>query len=105
MRRSATAVLDALSDRAPDTGATTAPADDPGRTRAEPPLRTEFHFVLPRGYVDEDGVVHREGTMRLATARDELLPLYDGRVKERPEWLSIVLLTRVLTRLGDIDNV
>ena len=69
----------------------------------EPPLRTEFDFVLPRGYVDGDGVVHRQGTMRLATARDELLPLYDGRVKERPEYLSVVLLARVVTRLGDVD--
>lgn len=70
---------------------------------AEPPLRTEFDFVLPRGYVDGDGHTHREGTMRLATARDELLPLYDGRVKERPEYLSVVLLARVVTRLGDVD--
>jgi hypothetical protein len=69
----------------------------------EPPLRTEFDFVLPRGYVDDDGVVHRAGTMRLATARDELLPLYDGRVKERPEYLSVVLLARVITRLGDVE--
>jgi hypothetical protein len=70
---------------------------------AEAPLRTEFDFVLPRGYVDADGVVHRTGTMRLATARDELLPLYDGRVKERPEYLSVVLLARVITRLGDVE--
>jgi hypothetical protein len=70
---------------------------------AEEPLRTEFDFVLPRGYVDADGVVHRTGTMRLATARDELLPLYDGRVKERPEYLSVVLLARVITRLGDVE--
>ncbi|HET6953124.1 MAG TPA: hypothetical protein VFI47_22270 [Acidimicrobiales bacterium] len=70
---------------------------------AAAPLRTEFDFVLPRGYVDQDGVVHREGTMRLATARDELLPLYDGRVKERPEYLSVVLLARVVTRLGDVQ--
>jgi hypothetical protein len=69
----------------------------------EAPLRTEFDFVLPRGYLDRDGVVHREGTMRLATARDELLPLHDGRVKERPEYLSVVLLARVVTRLGDAD--
>jgi hypothetical protein len=69
----------------------------------EPPLRTEFDFVLPRGYVDAEGVVHRTGTMRLATARDELLPLYDGRVKERPEYLSVVLLARVVTRLGDVE--
>lgn len=70
---------------------------------AQPRLQTEFDFVLPRGYVDQDGVVHRAGTMRLATARDELLPLYDGRVKERPEYLSVVLLARVITRLGDVD--
>jgi hypothetical protein len=69
----------------------------------QPRLQTEFDFVLPRGYVDSEGVVHREGTMRLATARDELLPLYDGRVKERPEYLSVVLLARVITRLGDVD--
>ncbi len=69
------------------------------------PLRTEYDFVLPRGYVDEDGVVHREGTMRLATARDELLPLYDGRVTERPEWLTIVLLARVVTELGTLPKV
>ena len=82
-----------------------APASDEAPARREPPLRTEFDFVLPRGYVDENGVVHREGTMRLATARDELLPLYDGRVRERPEWLTVVLLARVITRLGDMDNV
>lgn len=69
------------------------------------PLRTEFDFVLPRGYVDEDGRVHRGGTMRLATARDELLPMYDARVRERPEWLSVVLLARVLTALGTLDRV
>jgi hypothetical protein len=84
-----------------DVAAVAAPAA-PSRA-AEAPLRTEFDFVLPRGYVDADGVVHRTGTMRLATARDELLPLYDGRVKERPEYLSVVLLARVITRLGDVE--
>lgn len=69
----------------------------------QPRLQTEFDFVLPRGYVDSEGGVHRAGTMRLATARDELLPLYDGRVKERPEYLSVVLLARVVTRLGDVE--
>ena len=68
-------------------------------------LRTEFDFVLPRGYVDEDGVLHRAGSMRLATTRDELLPIYDGRVRERPEWLTVVLLSRVITRLGTINDV
>ena len=81
-----------------------APAEDPAPGR-QPVLRTEVGFVLPRGYLDDDGVLHREGSMRLATARDELLPLYDGRVRERPEWLTVVLLARVITRLGDIDNV
>jgi len=71
----------------------------------EAPLRTEFDFVLPRGYLDKDGAVHREGSMRLATARDELLPLYDGRVRERPEWLTVVLLARVITRLGTLEEV
>ena len=80
-----------------------APAAAPAPLPAEAPLRTEFEFVLPRGYVDSDGVVHRQGTMRLATARDELLPLYDGRVKERPEYLSVVLLARVITGLGDVQ--
>src|SRR5688572_5586048 len=82
-------------------GAAEGPSRAPGGPTAEAPLRTEFDFVLPRGYVDDEGQVHREGTMRLATARDELLPLYDGRVKERPEYLSVVLLARVITRLGD----
>jgi hypothetical protein len=72
-------------------------------SQPQPSLRTEFDFVLPRGYVDGDGVVHRAGSMRLATARDELLPLYDGRVKERPAYLSVVLLARVVTRLGEVD--
>src|SRR4051812_24495958 len=88
------------------------PPRPPGDILLPPPprgdeggVRTEYDFVLPRSYVDDEGVVHREGTMRLATARDELLPLYDGRVRERPEWLSVVLLSRVLTRLGTITDV
>ena len=89
----------------PSTGASTAAATvaESAAVEAQPALRTEFDFVLPRGYVDADGGVHRAGTMRLATARDELLPLYDGRVKERPAYLSVVLLARVVTRLGDVD--
>jgi hypothetical protein len=68
-------------------------------------LRTEFPFVLPRGYVDESGTVHRSGVMRLATARDELVPLRDDRVRENPAYLSVVLLARVVTRLGTIDDI
>jgi hypothetical protein len=69
------------------------------------PLRTTFDFELPRGYVDGSGVVHRSGTMRLATARDELVPLTDDRVRENGAYLSVVLLARVVTRLGTIDDV
>ncbi|WP_427919399.1 hypothetical protein [Streptomyces sp. cg40] len=68
-------------------------------------LRTEFPFQLPRGYVDESGTVHQDGVMRLATARDELVPLRDVRVQENPAYLSVVLLGRVITRLGSVPMV
>ena len=95
----------------------TAPAPASEQTAADPPaaaapprreehgLRTEFEFELPRGYVDDDGTVHRHGTMRLATARDELRPQIDLRVKENPAYLSVVLLSQVITRLGGITDV
>lgn len=67
-------------------------------------MRTEFDFELPRGYV-ADGVTHRHGTMRLATARDELLPLYDERVQENAAFTTVVLLGRVITRLGTLPSV
>lgn len=78
-------------------------APEPPRPRQT--LRTEFDFELPRGYVDEAGTVHRTGTMRLATGRDELIPLRDLRVQENPAYLSVVLLTRVITRLGTVANI
>ena len=68
-------------------------------------LRTEFSFVLPRGYVDQDGTVHKDGVMRLATARDELLPLYDARVQENSAYTTVVLLGRVITSLGTLAAV
>jgi hypothetical protein len=68
-------------------------------------LRTEFAFTLPRGYVDSSGEVHRDGVMRLATARDELVPLHDDRVRENPAYLTVVLLARVVTRLGSITDI
>jgi hypothetical protein len=74
-------------------------------TGARETLRTEFEFELPRGYVDEAGTVHRRGAMRLATARDELVPLRDVRVRENPAYLSVVLLGRVITRLGTLGDV
>ena len=68
-------------------------------------LRTEFDFVLPRGFVDDDGNVHREGRMRLATARDEILPQRDPRVRENEAYLTVILLSRVVTRLGSVGQV
>jgi hypothetical protein len=82
-----------------------APAAAPPLAVPEPKLRTEFAFELPRGYVDEDGKVHKHGVMRLATARDELIPLRDDRVRENPAFLTVVLLARVIVRLGDITDV
>jgi hypothetical protein len=78
----------------------------PAPVRQEPaPLRTEFEFQLPRGFLDKDGMVHRHGTMRLATARDELLPLYDARVQENPAFTTVVLLSRVITSLGTLASI
>lgn len=68
-------------------------------------LRTEFAFILPRGYVDPAGGVHREGTMRLATARDEIIPQRDPRVRENEAYLTVLLLSRVITRLGSLSEV
>ena len=68
-------------------------------------LQTEVEFELPKGYVDGEGTLHREGVMRLATAADEIKPLTDPRVKANPSYLSVVLLSRVLTRLGDLEEV
>ena len=68
-------------------------------------LRTEFPFVLPRGYVDTAGVVHRDGVMRLATAKDEIIPQRDPRVRENEAYLTVLLLSRVVTRLGRLGEV
>jgi hypothetical protein len=68
-------------------------------------LRTEYPFVLPRGYVDEEGRVHREGVMRLATGRDEILPQTDPRVRQNGAYLSIILLERTVTSLGTLPSV
>ena len=68
-------------------------------------LQTEFPFTLPRGYVDKEGTVHSEGTMRLATAYDEIAPMKDPRVASNPGYLVIILLSRVVTRLGTLKQV
>lgn len=68
-------------------------------------LITEFPFTLKLGYADESGDLHKEGTMRLATAGDEILPLRDPRVQQNPSYLSVILLSRVVTRLGSLPVV
>ena len=68
-------------------------------------MQTEIAFTLPRGYVDERGVAHREGTMRLATARDEIEPLRDVQVRQNEAYLTVLLLARTITRLGDITEI
>ena len=68
-------------------------------------FQTEFEFTLPQGYVDEDGNLHKDGTMRLATAADEILPLKDPRVQSNPAYLSVILLSRVITKLGSLNSI
>lgn len=69
-------------------------------------MKTSYEFVLPRGYVDRHGQVHRTGRMRLATARDELEPLRDPLVSgpDDPR-LTILVLTRVIEQLGDLEMI
>jgi len=67
-------------------------------------VATEYTFVLPRGYVDEQGVVHREGTMRLATVIDEITPLRDSRVRSNEAYLVVILLAQVITGLGSVPT-
>lgn len=68
-------------------------------------FQIEYEFTLPRGYMDAAGTLHREGVMRLATAADEILPLKDQRVQQNSGYLTIILLARVVTRLGSLPAV
>ena len=68
-------------------------------------FQTEFEFTLPRGYVDKDGNVHKKGVMRLATAKDEILPLQDYRVQNNRAYLVIILLSRVISKLGSLKSI
>lgn len=67
-------------------------------------IRTEYPFVLPRGYVDEHGTIHRDGVMRLATARDEITTQTDPRVRQNPAYLTVLLLSRTITRIGQVKQ-
>jgi len=68
-------------------------------------LQTEYPFTLPKGLVDQHGTLHRDGVMRLATARDEIEPLRDARVKENEAYLTVIVLSRVVTELGSVSQV
>ena len=68
-------------------------------------FQTEVEFELPKGYVDEAGTLHRRGTMRLATAADEILPLRDPRVQSNEAYLAVIVLARVVTRLGSLPDI
>ena len=68
-------------------------------------FKTEYEFTLPRGYLDQNGDLHREGLMRLATAADEIAPMRDPRVQQNPSYLTVILLSRVVTKLGTLNSV
>jgi hypothetical protein len=68
-------------------------------------MQTEVEFTLPRGYVDGSGTVHRVGTMRLATARDEIEPLRELEVRQNQAYVTVLLLARTITRIGTISDV
>lgn len=68
-------------------------------------MKTEFDFTLPRGYMGSDGRLHRHGRLRLATALDEIEPMGDPRVESNSGYLSVLLLSRVVTQLGDLPAV
>ncbi len=68
-------------------------------------FQTEYPFTLPRGFVDQAGTLHKHGVMRLATAKDEIAPLQDYRVQGNRAYLVIVLLSRVITKLGEVKFI
>ena len=68
-------------------------------------FQTEFSFTLPTGYLDGEGTLHKEGTMRRATAADEIVPLKDPRVQANASYLIVILLSRVITSLGDVAMI
>ena len=70
-----------------------------------PGFQTEIEFELPKGYLDEHGMLHRRGTMRLATAADEILPLRDPRVQQNEAYLAVIVLARVITKLGSLPDI
>ena len=68
-------------------------------------FKTEYEFTLPRGFIDKEGNLHKRGVMRLATAKDEIAPLQDHRVRSNQAYMIIILLSRVITKLGNLKAV
>lgn len=68
-------------------------------------MQTEFEFALPKGYLDDEGNLHRKGMMRLATAMDEIVPLRDPRVKANPAYATVIILARVITQIGAVEEI
>ena len=68
-------------------------------------IQTEYEIKLPVGFQDDEGNLHRDVVMRMATAADEITPLRDGRVQANPAYLIVILLSRVVTRLGSVANI
>ncbi|MGA9380857.1 MAG: hypothetical protein WBV73_19000 [Phormidium sp.] len=68
-------------------------------------IQTEFEFTLPKGYLDADGNLHRKGVMRLSRAIDEIVPMRDPRVKSNPAYATVIILSRVITRLGALEEI
>jgi hypothetical protein len=68
-------------------------------------FQTEVEFILPKGYIDPTGALHRQGTMRLATAADEILPLRDPRVQQNAAYLTVIVLARVIVKLGSLTDI
>ncbi len=68
-------------------------------------FQTEYDFTLPKGYVDEHGSLHREGVMRLAKAADEIMPLKDPKIQQNPSYKTVIVLSRVITKLGSLKAI
>ena len=75
------------------------------KTNAHPGFQTEIDFELPKGYVDDAGTLHRRGVMRLATAADEILPLRDPRVQQNEAYLAVIVIARVVVKLGTLTDI
>lgn len=68
-------------------------------------MQVDFEFELPKGYLDAEGNLHRKGVMRLSRAIDEIVPLRDPRVKSNPAYATVIILSRVITKLGALEEV